>query len=514
MVVRHTSYILISACLLLVGTLAIAQPSPEGWPGADSPPQPVPRETLPDGTGEPFTEVELVLGDPTIVDDDMAFWWGTLHPPRVIVRHDVSSDAWPHPGTLYDLSTGEALAEFGVPNRTRTSLNGETVRVLRREHGEYGLLIPETGGIHFPVPLSPLGERLGDTILIVDPSRADALVFAEGSDGGHYFGTWADPNEEALFLDGVLPFTMSYIVHRDEGQTIDLWHGNSYELNFVETLSLDLEGCNAVRLESSGPPTCLADGSDSRGMRFLLMDEGYGVRWMRFDAPVLTNYRTEQQSVMVDGIEELWVNAALMTPPRVIATTPEQRVFVWSPEGTIYWDDEDSMTRGGQLGDIDTSILTHLSYDLDRTPSTRWLDVERGRVWDTPSLVSLRSSSQYRRALAMAPSETESDELYLLDFDGETIEHIASVECVGELVERNRLGGWTTIVCRIQPDPGLHRFETVWSEVIDLDGRRRWRTPYTIESIVGPGAIILSDRTQSAAESTSTCTNLYFVELD
>ena len=223
-------------------------------------------------------------------------------------------------------------------------------------------------------------------------------------------------------------------------------------------------------------------------------------------------------------------HAALADPPRVLVGCNAEKgagrhMLLWSPEREWTWqepppDDPRQFNTFRVTGEIESPVMDGVEWDTKRTWVTRWIDLRRGAIWRGPKLDPAGYRSYDDQTLAVAPiaskgANTPNTELVQLDFKTGTYEPLLALDdraCSIELSFRD--GDRVVLTCASQPDPSLYVFKHHETLILDLKRRLYWRTPLYPEALLSDGAVIVSNRTQSAAESSSPATAVYRLRLE
>ena len=342
------------------------------------------------------------------------------------------------------------------------------------------------------------------------PGSADVWLFARANDGTVFHGKWADLSDPNPLLDEQLPFwpTASWATDR-----LEVW---SSEDGLPVGAKPGAGACVRFALGGGKPPTCRATGPVENAGYPTFLGEGWA-----FHGGEISNAE-QKSSEYLDSSCHMMVQAALANPPRLLAMCfPEKtrrKFILWSPERRWTFEEPETSniihSRPGSTKPV--FAIPHFWADSDEVPSDRWIDIERGTIVHTEPLfpIDFALSGLDRQFLATRP-DSNPIEVVLVDLDAATTTTIARVDdCDGELSVYTRTARRLAMVCSKRTSPTKYVFDVRWSEIIDLDRQRRWRTPLYPERFFADRRILASDKRRIAGETFNGGTAIYWIDID
>lgn len=436
----------------------------------------------------------------------------TTSPPRLLVGRADEANQPASSVQLIDIDSGRSLAE--VTSARPPCPEAGVVRVWHGPDRRAALLHLDDGAVIHPRPQLPDGTALPNPTIAASPESDQVLVFAQDPEGQTRFGLWSDLEQPEVTLDRrspVQPRTFSY----------DRW-AQAYVLRDGEgepaREGFERGDCVRAHAPIHDEAHCLAWGT-RQGARSAVGDQAWLAHgWVTDDG---SGYL---MALDLDGGRRQWLAppncrarlvAALERPPRVLSACQGEDTFsIWRPGASVLFDFEpgpDQAFHGH--GTLRNPIVPSKLLDWGAGRSALWVDLIHGRLIETKPLTPLTAGSQPPVTFATRRGNGETTELIRLDFDRLEQRRVASFQdCPGELRLIDRAGDRLALACE-RLRPGTLTFELLWSEVLDLDLRRRWRTPAMAERLLDDGRLVASDQRTSGAEDHHAASRLFLLEL-
>jgi hypothetical protein len=257
-------------------------------------------------------------------------------------------------------------------------------------------------------------------------------------------------------------------------------------------------------------PRWLADG-------FFAMETSIGhVDWGARTLPIAS-----------PGASMCYTRGSRIMPPRAVSTCHGSRVAtLWAPGRILdFQGPADPNDLGGVIGADVGPVLPiqdePRAPDAERPPVTRWLDLEGLRVLVGPKLRPLGIASFAGvDTLSLAEEQVgRTSRVWVVDFSKGTRELAASItDCpgeLGELRENHAAPRRPVLVLACMSPAPKHTVAhaLLWTELVDTEKRRRFRTPLLPEILYPDGLVVLSTRRALAAESRAAPGELFSVDL-
>ena len=156
------------------------------------------------------------------------------------------------------------------------------------------------------------------------------------------------------------------------------------------------------------------------------------------------------------------------------------------------------------------------------SPSVQ-LQVSTNAMFRSPTLrpLDVAPSSGIDVVTLMEEKNGKASDVWLFAFDSERRERIAHIiDCSGMLQAlSHRAEGessqrrFLVLACVTPSPPGYVSHNLIWSEIVDVEARVRWRTTRMVEAFFRDGVAVLSTRRSLTAESKTAPGDLYSVDI-
>ena len=380
-------------------------------------------------------------------------------------------------------------------------VNVETEKALARFDDE-GLTAPAAGVIttfidHEPVivhaddgqivrpEVSLPGDVEADRVRIVAGSRQPVVwVFAEAA-GRTYHGVWRDPRTPEVPLTETLPWWPALA---DGDFAID-----------IRDHELAAEGCWRYRLSRGRAPECVGQPNQMVTIAHAL-DPVLAGPWRTPDSwrATIVDARTGDTYHPIPDCEDDTELARWPDPPRVLAVcTPDggrTTLGLWTPERTWTLESPAPFDRGVHRGIVDYPVVGLEGFTGFGARFSHYLDLVTGRLVVASSTRPVLHADTFgmHRKVVVQRDDRPEQELWVLDTKAATLERIdADIGCSDVVMQTDQIGDRVVIACNKSPmSPGSTRLRGyLWTEVIDLASRRRWRTKGAFEARLTDGGI-------------------------
>ena len=360
------------------------------------------------------------------------------------------------------------------------------------EHARPALLHLDDGTLVEVEATLPNGLKATQVRVVVDQTKPVTWVFARTDDTQTYAAEWKKTNGGALDMSENIGFWPTHV----SGQNgVQAWR----ELPNGAT-----GACDRVVAESGWPVRCRPSPGTEAAPFDLIED------CIRFDGQKLVDDCTQKDpDLACNGPSRTLLLSP--APPRALVVCMEPkhpRLWLWSPKKIWSLDDVPAASwRSASMQKGRRSVLALELLTDSKAVVRRWLDTERGIVWDGPPLrpVVLSDQRDERRRLVQVPGKPH--ELWLLDLDAGTIEQIASdIDCDAPLYEYAHTGERVALSCLPHAAEGAvyndeKRLKSwTWTEVLDLKKRIRWRTTEVFEPKIGDSGIVAGTKRGKPAQ--------------
>jgi hypothetical protein len=424
----------------------------------------------------------------------------TARPPRVFVERRARSTGRDGDIVLFDPSATQPLAE-GIVTLGAVSEAAGVARVAVGEPPAPALVRLADGAVLRPTPHGRDGAPLDAPVIVVEDGSPVVLVFARAADGSTRYGPWVDTTATGVTLDHESPVHPLAATWDATTGTYEVHHG----WGTPGRPGTEGETCVRARTPAAGGATCIAWGSPA------------AERPSDFEQAWLTRgWVTESSSgytMALDTVtgERQWLAppscparlaAVLRTPPRVlvgcVGSGSRRTYSIWRPRASVLFDVERSDAAGFDgVGSVTRPILPATVLDRGLVEATYWVDLERGEVVDSAPLRPLAPGSLPRLTLAARRAGGRL-QLVRLDFDDGSFRGIATyADCEHDLRLLDDRGSRFAIACARERVGGAG-WDVLWSEVVDLEAARRWRTSARVEALLPDDVVIASERDGAA----------------
>ncbi|MEJ7734893.1 MAG: hypothetical protein WKG00_37610 [Polyangiaceae bacterium] len=451
-----------------------------------------------------------------------------LPAPRRIGHGGVTTPGIPDPdrvaiargkgGALLDARTGDVLASLPAPpgyvsaRAGVVTLEGKPNRLLRLRDAQVITPVLDAGG-----------KQLETSWLAASPQRPLALALAVTKDGEKLFALAGA--DLGTFRLAPAPLGMSLTRYHGVLDTFGAFH-------LAANQSLGAGSGTPFPMEHDADCVCAAvdDEGAVRCLEYLPARSIDRVRWMdggwfvggSFVSHVAWGGRRIEVAPLLGG-RHCAARSTRDQPPRALFTCFDTRTAgVWTPEAMATFPaPTDPNVAGGLVAAESGPIIPVFdSSGAGPRPASRFVDLRTPRHWTTNPLTPLfiaPFAGIGRYALAEAPAAS-GREVVLVDFDAGTRETIARIgDCPGGLGELGRDAGagdrWLVLACMTPEPPHTAARSVVWTEIVDLERRTRWRTPLLPEAFFPDGLLVLSARRALAAETKAAQSALYSTDL-
>ncbi len=419
-----------------------------------------------------------------------------IHSAPIIGNHAVvgtSNSHWALPieWTWVDLVSGKRGQKLKTVWDGSAATQTVVVSQGEGDHARPALLHLADGKLVEAEPTLPNGVKPTQIRVVVDQQKPVTWVFARKDDGQTYSAEWTNPGSGALEMTENIGFWPTHV----NGQNgIQAWR---------EIPTGATGACDRLVAESGWPVRCRpAPGTDAAPFD-LVAD------CIRFDGTKLVDDCAQRApDLECNGV----LRTLLLAPGRALAaclapkTTP--RLLLWSPKKTWTLDDATATSwKSSTMQRGDRSVIALELIADAKAAVKRWLDVERGVVWQGPPLrpVTLSEQRDDHRRLVQPPGKPR--ELWLLDLDAGTLEQVAAdLDCDAPVYEYARGGDRAILSClpkasqaAIYNDDKRLKAWT-WTEVVDLKTRTRWRTTEVFEPKIGDNGIVVGTKRGKPAQ--------------
>jgi len=434
--------------------------------------------------GEPLTLVEggAPTRTPVTLPEAVVLW--DAHGDRAVLLRNSDREK----ALLLNLETGALIDGIGTPRAADWDAG-------RLSTAPTALTALRDGTTTTPQVTTPSGPADSSWLLV---SEGQVFVLAKDTEGGVWFGPWADTDDADVSISSRLPQ-----MPRDMG----LDHRGRPEAWVSRGVPGDGAEGTCVRWRLDGPePVCVAIDDPTPTAQRLALSGG----WSAADAwgePV-TLYRDSQPTPWrLEPACDWTLTAALSDPPRVLAEcqpsrdAPTRERRLWSPEGERAWQRTFPPAQRGMFRTrtVDAPVIAETIPGSSPALATRWIDLEGLAGWSSPPLVPLRGDSHPHAALARDP---QTGDVVLVDVGSGTLHRLmdAGEDCPVDLIEQVRAGQWVLLSCRQQRRSDAYEYQQMFAQLIDLEGRRTWRIEAMVEALLDDGRLLVSDRTIDQAE--------------
>ncbi|MEO8705965.1 MAG: hypothetical protein ABI867_38400 [Kofleriaceae bacterium] len=422
-------------------------------------------------------------------------------PRRIVIEsHAGGSKRW----QLVDPMEDRVIADVAEPDYFyRLSSTEMVVRHGARGEGREAVVDIRTGAELAPKPVLPIAAPI-ERVYILHAQRELSDVFVMAVAGGRTFvGPWNDRAPSPVLPHEITTMGGWDTYRRHEGLELANPMGKS---------------CQALWLHRARAPECLA--RDPFPNRQVAITGSWELAIERGSARslfVATDTATgREERVDLPCPDASFAVSAPGRPRAVMTCYPERDAsddrFViasWSP-GTARVFRETQVSRAGMTGGADARLISIASMHHHLPIGDRWLDLEAGVVLHGPPLqdVNTNNGSFGIAGTGMARRAV------VIDADRHTVRSIAALPCPGELHVESPAPELAVVTCGIRESPGTYRFAFRWAKVLDLRHDKIYDLPGYAEQVFADRTVIVSDRTQYAAELFIRSGRLRVVTLD
>jgi hypothetical protein len=418
-------------------------------------------------------------------------------------------------GKLFEVESGREVARFPKPRSVSPKAD---VIVLDTPDPE---LIRISDGKHVRVRLDPSPPNLERQWLTCSARHQNVVLMVETREGEVLVATPEDAKLET-FISSPLPFAPDTNARRGVIPSDDrTWHfvSDAHSIGGGRPWFLGPgEPCLRAQLQDGGTVRCLEYAGSPRVRRWL---SGQWAVVSAFGNDSLTHASWAGQ---VDDIEvgegPCWAPLTLASPPRAFIQCKKVSALV-APDGVHRVDGVPPVTG---LTGADAGPVVPLVSNEDGAKKTaeQWLDLTEKKIWQTEPLRPIGVAAFAGVGeIALAQGDGTKD-VFVLNFRKGSRELLGEIDdCPGQLSELGehqdheepRTPRYLVLGCLTPPAPNSVTQYVIWSEVLDIASRIRYRSARLPEVLFDDGWVVLSDRRRLSAESRATMGPLHTVRI-
>ncbi|MFO0564169.1 MAG: hypothetical protein U0263_00830 [Polyangiaceae bacterium] len=419
---------------------------------------------------------------------------GLTNPDRIVI------ESLAHDGALLDAENAQAIARFPKPRGVSPEAG---VVVIDSNEPELFRLSDLT---RVKPELDPPGELAKSRFVAASPRHRQVVLLSEQRDGSARIGVSTDDRYQKLRAVD-LPFVSDSSADRALVPSDDAsWHVKA---------SARIEGGTPHFLPHGSE--CLRAQVDTRGnvscIEYSPARLPSGPRWLTggwvasddFFSHVSWREKTAL-FVGVVGQDPCHVPLTWADPPRAYVQCMQGHAL-FAPDAVLSLDELSPPRISGLLGADAGPIVPLISTDDSDGPARIWLDLRGKRALSSEPLRPLAVAAFAGVPEIALAARPESKEVWVLDFARASMTLAAEIDdCPGELrelreLEKPKRPRYLILACLTRPPPHSVTQHHIWSEVVDLTRRVRYRSSRLPEIVFDDGLVVLSTRTRLSAES-------------